>query len=248
MSTTSSLLTPTDLSPARPFDPKLNSAYEFGPSATHLSPSSLLLDPGSPNRLQDILPPSDSPSYSASHLHPSQSSVHNLFPSIDRCTERPAHSVHAFYNSIHLPRRSDLTRGPLLWRQQQRIPAPFEWARMNEDPSMEHTSGLVGTAGEPLRSSLNHHYPTQGYNSSSQTHEVSSCQSIRVYALMLYFSQSIFSPYYIRRLPRRIISLLLASSSRQISRHPYFFSRSSKLLTLRSVQRLLMPYVPEDSR
>jgi len=176
MSTSSSLLTPTDLSPARSFDNKLNSTYEFGPAVPHLSQPSLL-EPSSPNRSQDILRSSDSPPYRRSSYHQnSHQSASNTFPFFEPFSERstPAQS---FYSSPQQPRRSDPTRGSQLLRQQQQFPTPSEWLRTQEEPTLESRSSLGIENG--LRSHTSYQYSNQGQNQSHSAHEVSPHPTIR---------------------------------------------------------------------
>jgi pumilio RNA-binding family len=197
MSTSSSLLTPTDLSPARSFELKLNSTYEFSPSAPHLSQSSLL-EPSSPNKPHDILPPSDSPPYHRQSFSQSpRQPASNPFPFFEPFSERPspAPTVQPLYSSPQISRRSDSSRVPQSWRQQQQFPTPSEWLRASDELPTERKSSLVG-AENPLRSPVTYQYPNnpQAQNS-SHAHEVNLLPSLSNNSAHLFAqsSRSIFS-------------------------------------------------------
>ena len=195
MSTSSTLLTPTDLSPARSFDLKLSSNFEFGPSANHLSQSSLL-EPSSPTRPLEFLPLSDSPPFQRqSYSHSShRSAAPNPFPFFEPFSERPspAPTNQPFYGSPQPLRRPDSNRAMQPWRQQQQqLPTPSEWLRTAEEPALESRSGLVG-AESSLRPSLNFQYPSQGQGQNvSHAHEAS---TLRIFSLLRCLLTTAYQP------------------------------------------------------
>ena len=142
-SATSSLMTPTDLSPStRSFDPKLPLPYDLGHSLPYLQQSSLLFEQNSPARLQEGLF-SHSPTYRSSQSTvqapsftffepfsdvPAPAPVYHLHHSL------PSHHVHssavpisrAIYSSSSPPapmRRIDSNRSlpPVDWRAGQSL-------------------------------------------------------------------------------------------------------------------------------
>ncbi|KAH7924798.1 ARM repeat-containing protein [Leucogyrophana mollusca] len=148
-STTSALLTPTDLSPAKTFDLKHNSPRDFPPSHSNLPPSSLLFDPGSPLRAHDYM---QSPQTSAQRFTSIQSTnmaAPNAFPFFEPFSEAPSPALGSqpFYDSSfpQLGRRPELSRVPsMTWRQQQ-LSAPAEWLRVEENLCNDFPSGVPAT-------------------------------------------------------------------------------------------------------
>ncbi|EIW87416.1 ARM repeat-containing protein [Coniophora puteana RWD-64-598 SS2] len=148
-STTSTLLTPADLSPAKSFDPKL-SLNDMHPHNLNFAPSSLLFDPPSPMGAHDLR----SSPQSAMQRFDGGPSPNTGFPFVDQLTDNV--SMHAssqpFYESSFPPstRGSELPRMPsTTWRHQQ-LSAP-DWARAEEKFGTD-TSGL-GITDDFLRSS-----------------------------------------------------------------------------------------------
>ena len=163
ISTTSSLLTPTDLSPARSFDVKFNNTYDLGRSAPHLSQSSLLLVPSSPKEMHDA-PSSNSSPYRQTYTLPSYQNTINTGPFFEQSFEG------TFVYTSQPPRRPDPVRAPsMTWRTQQ--PSCHEWVRPNEKSFMENNCGLV-TTEEPLRVPFVSQPNSHGTNTSIHAHEV----------------------------------------------------------------------------
>jgi pumilio RNA-binding family len=151
-SVTSSLLTPTDLSPSRPgFDPKLHSPYELGQGVPYLPQSSLLFDHTSP------MSPSYRPQYP-----PSATAFPFFEPFSEPPTPAPPPQSHQHYNTPPV-RRMDSGRPlpPMDWRlapqQQLQPPSPSDW--LLPDDKLEYNSGAVGL-DEPLRSSFVYQHPS----------------------------------------------------------------------------------------
>ncbi|KAH7886388.1 armadillo-type protein [Phlebopus sp. FC_14] len=158
-STTSALLTPTDLSPAKTsFDLKIT-PYEVPSAPSNISPSSLLLDPGSPLRTRDLMS-------SALNYHPrfQGSQTTCIIPTnnlhfLEQYSENPSPvlGTHSLYDSAvpQLGRHADLSIAPSIsWRQQQqqqRQSAPAEWLKSEDRLGNPFPCGLA--SDDPLRSS-----------------------------------------------------------------------------------------------
>lgn len=136
-SATSALLTPTDLSPAKGIDLKLNN-YEYHSSAP--SPQGLMLDPGPPHRAGEIYP--------SHHSHPVQPAnafqqTATTFPFFEPFSEASAQNPSAqVFSSAqhHLVNRSDPR--PFVnstWRSERELSS--EWLR--PDDIRDRSSGLV---------------------------------------------------------------------------------------------------------
>jgi pumilio RNA-binding family len=161
ISTTSPLLTPTDLSPARSFDIKFNAPYDLRRPASHLSQSSLLLEPNSPTKMQEFSSNFSQyrPPYATSYQN-AQANNHGQF--IDKSSD------HAFLYAAQSTRRGDTTRGSsLAWRGSQQLSS--EWSRHGEPRFMDH-NGLSASEDLP-RYPFAAHHPIQT-NNSVQSHEV----------------------------------------------------------------------------
>ncbi|KIJ66591.1 hypothetical protein HYDPIDRAFT_186891 [Hydnomerulius pinastri MD-312] len=170
-STTSALLTPTDLSPAKSsFDLKINPPYEVPSAPSNVSPSSLLFDPGSPLRTRDF-----TSSYSRCPV-PQVSCVMppNNFPFFEQYSENPSPvlGTQPLYDSAlpQLGRRPELPHASSTsWRQQQ-LSAPAEWLRPEERPSGDCSSGRAGE--DSLRSSPSQvPFPPRQGSAGSHAHE-----------------------------------------------------------------------------
>ncbi|KAG9309115.1 ARM repeat-containing protein [Chiua virens] len=152
-STTSALLTPTDLSPAKTtFDLKVTPPYEVQSVPSSVSPSSLLFDPGSPLKSRDFLSVVNIPQ--SRFLEPPVSCAlpSGGFPFFDQYLENasPALSTQPLYDSAfpQPARRTDLpTISSAPWRHQQ-IP---EWRKAEEKLMSGFSIGLSGE--ESLRTS-----------------------------------------------------------------------------------------------
>ncbi|KAF8640907.1 hypothetical protein AX17_000555 [Amanita inopinata Kibby_2008] len=186
-SVTSSLLTPTDLSPARPFDVKLQSPYDLGQSLPYLPQNSLLFEQ-SPTRVQE---PSPLPTHTSPYRSQfSQSSTclpaTNAFPFFEPFSEPPTPApvlpqsafnalpnvmTQSLYNTS--PARRADTRKPSLmdWRlaaqlQQHQPMSQSDWLLSNDRMSSDYNIG-IGSHDEQLRSSLIFNQPTSTQHSAS---------------------------------------------------------------------------------
>ncbi|KAH7914543.1 armadillo-type protein [Hygrophoropsis aurantiaca] len=145
-STTSALLTPTDMSPAKTFDLKLNSTHEFPPSHPILPTPSLLFDPGSPLRSHDYMQSSQPAAQRFTSIQSTHIPGPNAFPFFEPFSEAssPALSSQPFYDSAfpQIGRRQELVRVPSTnWRQQQ-VSAPAEWLRIEDNLGSDFPSGM----------------------------------------------------------------------------------------------------------
>ncbi len=182
-SVSSALLTPTDLSPARPFDIKFHSPYEAIPSGNvYHSQSSLLLENNFPVKSQTSnLVPSRTPLLQLNH--PRHHSSISTFPFFEPLSEplttnslmqinpTSPHSTasQALYNTPLPPRRIDARLPTLEWRmnpqQQHQIHQPSlhaDW-RVGIDkvvPDYATSGAGGGCQEEPLRSSFGHQQPS----------------------------------------------------------------------------------------
>jgi hypothetical protein len=167
ISTTSPLLTPTDLSPARSFDPKFNATYDLGRSAIHSSESSLLFESNPLKRLQDM-PSSDPSPYRPSH---NQSPYPLLEPPSDTCLFSPqTYKAHNHPQPV-AARRPEPPRGPsMTWRSQHQS---SEWLRPTEKLFIGETFGHGAAENlAPSRLPFSTQHANQGSNNSSHAHEV----------------------------------------------------------------------------
>lgn len=175
-STTSALLTPTDLSPAKSsFDLKITPPYEVPSVPSNVSPNSLLFDPGSPLRTRNFMSSvhNSHPRYPGAQVSCVMSS--NNFPSFDQSSENPssAIAIQSLYDSAfpQLCRRPELPHIPsMTWRQQQ-LAAPTEWLRSEDRPGNDYSSSLSGE--DTLRTSPSQlsFSPRQG-SAGAHSHEV----------------------------------------------------------------------------
>jgi pumilio RNA-binding family len=199
-SASSALLTPTDLSPARPFDVKLHSPYDhLAPGHAYLSQSSLLSENNSPIKSQEAL--TSNPMISRSPLVQLNHSRHHVptgnFPFFDSFSEAPppatatlfqlnpasySHASQALYNTVP-QRRMDSRLPNVDWRmnsllQQHQVHTPVlkvnpDWRIPNEKVVSDYSPTAVGghSNEEPLRGSFVYQQPP-GAQSLQTTHEV----------------------------------------------------------------------------
>jgi hypothetical protein len=175
-SASSALLTPTDLSPARPFDIKLHSPYEHvAPGHGYLSQSSLLSENNSPIKNQEAL--ASNPIISRSPLVQLNHSRHNVptsnFPFFDSFSEAPpsamtttllqlnsasshSHVSQGLYNTVP-QRRMDGRLPTMDWRmnsqlQQPQVHSPAlkvnpEWRIPTEKVVSDYSPASIGGHG-----------------------------------------------------------------------------------------------------
>lgn len=144
-STTSALLTPTDLSPAKTsFDLKVTPPYEVQSVPSNVSPSSLLFDSGSPLKPRDFLSVVNLPQ--SRFLEPPVSCTlpSGGFPFFDQYLEStsPALATQPLYDSAvpQLVRRPDMSGvSSSTWRHQQQAP---DWRRAEEKSMNDFSIGL----------------------------------------------------------------------------------------------------------
>ncbi|KAF9225153.1 ARM repeat-containing protein [Gyrodon lividus] len=175
-STTSALLTPTDLSPAKAsFDLKITPPYEVPSMPSNVSPSSLLFDPGSPSKTRDFMSAANN---SQSRFPGPQlpcAIPSNNFPFFDQYSEDPSPvlGTQPLYDSAfpQLVRRPELPNiSSMTWRQQQQPSAPAEWLRTEEKPLSDFSSGPASQ--DPLRTSPSHlSFPLRQGSSGAHSHE-----------------------------------------------------------------------------
>lgn len=175
-STTSALLTPTDLSPAKTtFDLKVTPPYEVSSVHSSVSPSSLLFDPGSPLKTRDFFSTVNIPQSRLQDPPPPSSG----FPFFDQYLENasPALGAQPLYDSAfpQLVRRPDLPSiSSATWRHQQQLP---EWRRAEETPLGDFSIGI--SSEESLRTSPSQNvFPRQG-STGAHSHEVRLLSFIR---------------------------------------------------------------------
>ncbi|KAF8837623.1 ARM repeat-containing protein [Paxillus ammoniavirescens] len=173
-STTSALLTPTDLSPAKAsFDLKNTPPYDVLTVPSNVSPSSLLFDPGSPLKTRDFMSgvnnsQSRFPGPQVSCVMPS-----NNFPFFGQYSENPSPvlGTQPLYDSAfpQLARRPELPNvSSMTWRQQ--LPVPAEWLRAEEKSVNDFSSGLASE--DPLRASPPQlSFPSRQGSSGAHAHE-----------------------------------------------------------------------------
>ncbi|PFH49040.1 hypothetical protein AMATHDRAFT_86688 [Amanita thiersii Skay4041] len=163
-SVTSSLLTPTDLSPARSFDVKLQNPYDLGHPVSYLPQSSLLFEQSPNSRAQDSLPLSTHISpYRSQFSHSSTCLPNtNAFSFFEPFSEPPTPApvlpqsalnalpnsiAQTLYNNANSHRRLDTRRAPLAdWRlaaQQNSQLSATEWMLSNEKATSDYHFGAV---------------------------------------------------------------------------------------------------------
>ena len=227
ISTTSALLTPTDLSPAKQFDQKLPPTFDFNGGLRHIdSSNSLLFETG--YRLQDAVPHGSQGFWSSS---PSLSPDSGYFPSFEPFTDAPhaavARGQPLFASQSQLERRrldSNVlppSLPPLTWGG-QRYRTTSEWLKADDVAER----GLQFTTDSAFRSS-------QGPQASpparqgSQGHEVSG-HTTSSHSVVLNGHHSL-STSCRSCIPHQLpltISSSVASSSRLTNKHRSFCSRS----------------------
>lgn len=174
-STTSALLTPTDLSPAKTsFDLKVTPPYEMPSVPSSVSPSSLLFDPGSPLKTRDFL------SVNIPQSRLLEPPVSGGFPFFDHYLENtsPALGTQPLYDSAfpHLPRRPELSSvSSSTWRPQQQIP---EWRRAEEKSMRDFSIGLPGE--DPLRTSPSQNAFARQGSAGAHSHEARHLSSFKI--------------------------------------------------------------------
>lgn len=171
-STTSALLTPTDLSPAKSsFDLKVTPPYEVPSAPSNVSPSSLLFDPGSPLKARDFLSVVNIPQSRLLEPPVSCALPSGGFPFFDQYLENtsPALGTQPLYDSAfpQLVRRPDLSIvSSSTWRHQQQLP---EWRRAEEKPLSDFSIGLPGE--DSLRTSPSQSAFTRQGTAGAHSHE-----------------------------------------------------------------------------
>jgi len=200
------LLTPTDLSPARPFDIKLHSPYDHVPSGhPYLSQSSLLMENHSPVKNQDAL--ISNPVVPRSPLvqlnHPRQQAPSNNFPFFEAFHEplssRAASGIQlnsvsshpnvALYNTPVASRRMDARVSGMDWRMNSLMQhhqihqsSNQDWHLASEKSIPDYLPSAIGgghAQEEPLRASFVYQQPPAA-QSVHTPHEVRSCLHITI--------------------------------------------------------------------
>lgn len=181
-STTSALLTPTDLSPAKTsFDLKVTPPYEVSSVSSNVSPSSLLFDPGSPLKTRDFFSAVNIPQSRLQEPPVSCTLPSGGFPFFDQYLENvsPALGTQPLYDSAfpQLARRPDLPSvSSATWRHQQQLP---EWRRAEEKPMSDFSLGLSGE--ESLRTSPSQNVFTRQGSAGAHSHEARLLHSLKLH-------------------------------------------------------------------
>ncbi|KAF8131448.1 armadillo-type protein [Boletus edulis] len=171
-STTSALLTPTDLSPAKTsFDLKVTPPYEVQSLPSNVSPSSLLFDPGSPLKTRDFLSAANIPQSRLLEPPVSCTLPSGGFPFFDQYLENtsPALGTQPLYDSAfpQFVRRPDLSNlSSSTWRHQQ-VP---EWRRTEGKPLNDFPISLPGEDSLLRTSPSQTAFPRQG-SAGAHSHE-----------------------------------------------------------------------------
>ncbi|KAM6498886.1 Armadillo-type fold [Amanita muscaria] len=176
-SVASSLLTPTDLSPPRPFDVKLQNPYDLGQSVPFLPQNSLLFEQSPMNRVQETLPltthtsPYRSQFSQSSTCLPTANTAYPFFepfsepptpapviPQVASFNDLPSVLAQSLYSSS--PGRRSESRKPNLmdWRLASQLQrhsqlSQNDWLSSGDKSSTELNLGDFGQ-DDPLRSSL----------------------------------------------------------------------------------------------
>ncbi|KAI6154223.1 ARM repeat-containing protein [Pisolithus tinctorius] len=208
-STTSTLLTPTDLSPAKsPFELKLNAPYEVPAAPTvNVSSSSLLLEHGSPLRNANICSPLLTTALMGGFLvHRSHMSFPPTVLRISittRKTPLPCSAINCFVRGYCLNSVSDQT--PLrLGELQSYIPA--DWLTEDAYNRLNLSSGMA--TEDSLKSSLPHIALASRQDSAMPlSHEVGGAS----HQLLIPASSLLLSPYHV------FVARIIKSSDQQAS-------------------------------
>ena len=195
-SATSSLLTPTDLSPPRPFDVKLQNPYDLGQSAPYMPQNSLLFEQSPINRAQDRSPLSAQTSQTpyrsqfaqSSACLPTTSSLQFFEPFPEHPTPAPSAPQSAFNPLPNAIAQSLYSLSPAR-RMESRRPSAMDWrlaSQLHQHQLLTQTQSDWAIPGDKatselnlgdfnqddhLRSSMLFHQHTSTNNSSS-SHEV----------------------------------------------------------------------------
>ncbi|KAK2462882.1 hypothetical protein APHAL10511_005080 [Amanita phalloides] len=188
-SATSSLLTPTDLSPPRPFDVKLQGAYDLGQSAPYMPQTSLLFDQSPINRAQDPSPlsahtaPYRSQFSQLSACLPTSNSLQFFEPFSEPPTPPPVTSQSTFNALPNSVAQSLYSLSPSR-RVEPRRPSLMDWRLASQlqqhQPSNQAQDWLISSDkatsefnledfnhDDHFRSSLHLHQHSTAHNSSS---------------------------------------------------------------------------------
>ncbi|TFK21536.1 ARM repeat-containing protein [Coprinopsis marcescibilis] len=206
-SVSSALLTPTDLSPVRPFEGKFPAGYEANAALqSYHSQSSLLFENGAPEKNQDGLPIGTQPSgicAAYSQLRHNNSASTTSLSYLDNFPASSASTPLSLYNSS-TSRRADHGRdGQLEWRlasQPQQTTSMPDWRTVSEKgSSVDHH--FCPTSQETLRSSL-------GYAASTPQTSLSAHEPINFLSLL---HPSSSPPYHV------FVARIIKSSDQQAS-------------------------------
>ncbi|GJE97809.1 ARM repeat-containing protein [Phanerochaete sordida] len=163
ISTTSALLTPPELSPAKPYgDWKFNPAYDFGSAAQLQGSNALLFETESQHRYQELFNPMqnsyDKPSIAQS-ADPFQTSA-RAFGSFEPFADRASFSTDSFpRGDLDPSTRQDSNLLHPSWSHQRVRTSSSEWAKTDDRRVFEHagsegklspTSRAHATAHEPI--------------------------------------------------------------------------------------------------
>ncbi len=195
-SATSALLTPTDLSPGRPLDPKLHpSSYDLAQSLPYLPPSSLLFEHSSPGKFDTRS--ANSPQLGGHNNGTSYRPMTHTFPFFEPFSEHPTPAPQAssqslytavpsgtsgqgqnqaIYSSSSPARRTESGRNAQVdWRllsngsQAGQNPNPVEWLNSDKPTAQEYMNNMLAQESQvPLRASFVYQQPTGNHSA----HEV----------------------------------------------------------------------------
>ncbi|KAH8094749.1 ARM repeat-containing protein [Cristinia sonorae] len=162
ISTTSALLTPTDLSPAKGFDHKHGPAFDFS-TAYQAQPNGLLFETGISQRYHEITSGDVVPVQHADRFQQSDAGPFPLFePFSERPTPAPSSQTFpSMHQSAAHPRRESAPTSPFSWGS-QRFRTSSEWVRPDErrvDPITTHEQSLPPFSGSAPQGPTNGHEP-----------------------------------------------------------------------------------------
>ncbi|KAI0937445.1 hypothetical protein AcV5_005352 [Taiwanofungus camphoratus] len=166
ISNSSALLTPSDLSPAKMFDPKFNSNYGLG--IIHSGQSSdRLFETAPTHRYNESIGGSQilqTTSYRPAQALPSLHSDAKFFPSFEPFSSdvgSPVPSTQSFFQPLPQSPHHGGDSAPQSWVQ-PRLRTSSEWLKPDEKQHLDYTSAVL--ANDPiLRSVQPSHMPTQGH-------------------------------------------------------------------------------------
>ena len=164
-SATSSLLTPTDLSPPRPFDVKLQNPYDLGQSVPYMPQNSLLFEQCPINRAQDPSPlssqtasaPYRSQFSQSSTCLPTTSSLQFFEPFSEPPTPAPSAPQSTFNTLPNAIAQSLYTLSPTR-RMESRRPSVMDWrlaSQLHQHQLLTRTQSDWVIPGEKATSELN---------------------------------------------------------------------------------------------